>query len=112
MAEIIKRLGALALTTASENKVLYAKAAGSMAAISNICICNRATVAQTYSVAHVDATGTTVANEDWIVYGAGIAANQSDFMQLGIAMSTGAEGIVVFTASTLISFSCWGSEIA
>tara|TARA_R100000329_G_scaffold142633_1_gene126160 strand:+ start:739 stop:1068 length:330 start_codon:yes stop_codon:yes gene_type:complete len=108
MANAYKILGQLA--DASANDVtLYTVPSGTETVVSTITVCNRESAGNTFRLA-IKANGGSVANEDYLVYDANIAANDTISLTLGITLD--ASDIISAGASDAnVTFQVFGTEI-
>lgn len=95
--------------SASTNTDLYTVPAATSAVASTLSIANRST-STTFRVA-VRPAGATLANEHYVVYDALISQNDTIFLTLGITLAT-TDVVTVYTPSSNVSFSLFGSEVS
>jgi hypothetical protein len=109
MATTYKVLGQVnpAATTAT---TLYTVPAATQAVVSTISICNQAGSSATYRIA-VRVAGSALSAEEYIVYGATVAASDSILLTLGITLGA-TDVVTVYASSATVSFNAFGSEIA
>lgn len=111
MAEAYKRLGSVTSNgTIGTAQTLYGAVPGSTSAVvSSIIICNQAATSATYRLAY--SAGTTFAStNDYIVFGATIAANDSVILTIGVTLAT--TTYLLFSASAAtVSAIAFGTEI-
>jgi len=107
MADTLKVLGQLA-PDATTNTDLYTVPENTVTTVSSIAACNRSGGALTIRVA-VRPLGATVANEHYIYYGKSVAANDTEFIIIGITLSD-SDVITVYASSGDMSFSIFGVE--
>ena len=111
MAEAYKRLGSVTSNgTIGTAQTLYgAVPASTSAVVSSIIICNQAATSATYRLAY--SAGTTFAStNDYIVFGATIAANDSVMLTIGVTLAT--TTYLLFSASAAtVSAIAFGTEI-
>jgi hypothetical protein len=88
---------------------LYTTPASTEAVVSSIVVCNRNTSSATYRIG-TDTTAGTPANEEFIVYDAVIAANDSVCLTLGVCLDPQKYLRVSSSAST-VGFSAFLTEI-
>lgn len=105
MAYKVLGQSAPAATTATD---LYTVPAAKAAVVSTISVCNRSTSAVTYRIA-VRPAGAALANAHYLAYDAGLPANSSDFLTIGITLAA-ADVVTVYASTANLSFSCFGSE--
>ena len=107
MADTLKVLGQLA-PDATTDTDLYTVPENTVTTVSSIAACNRSGGALTIRVA-VRPMGATVANEHYIYYGKSVAANDTEFIIIGITLSD-SDVISVYASSGDMSFSIFGVE--
>ena len=109
MATTYKVLGQSnpAATTAT---TLYTVPASTSAVVSTIVICNQAAAAATYRIS-VRPAGAAQTNAMYLAYDVAVAANDSTALTLGITLAT-TDVITVYSSTTTLSFTAFGSEIA
>ena len=107
MADTLKVLGQLA-PDATTDTDLYTVPENTVTTVSSIAACNRSGGALTFRVA-VRPSGATVANEHYIYYGKSVAANDTEFIIIGITLSD-SDVISVYASSGDMSFSIFGVE--
>jgi len=102
-----------ATLTANTNTILYQVPASTQTVVSTITVCNQASTAATFNIAVIKA-GTTVATQNYVAYGTPIAGNDTIALTLGITLSNAGTGdtIVVYSSTSTLSFSAFGSQIA
>ena len=82
MAETIKRLGAVEVSSANSATTLYQCPTDTYAAISSINVCNTSGTSATFKIAHVDGRINEVVEEDYIAYDSVIAGNDWYFLKI------------------------------
>jgi hypothetical protein len=111
MAESYKRLGSITANgTIGTGQTLYGPVpASTSAVVSSIIICNQAATSATYRLAY--SAGTTYAStNDYIIFGATIAANDSVILTIGATLAT--TTYLLFSASAAtVSAIAFGTEI-
>ena len=107
MADTLKVLGQLA-PDATTDTDLYTVPENTVTTVSSIAACYRSGGALTIRVA-VRPMGATVANEHYIYYGKSVAANDTEFIIIGITLSD-SDVISVYASSGDMSFSIFGVE--
>jgi hypothetical protein len=107
MADTLKVLGQSA-PDATTNTDLYTVPDATVTTVSSIAACNRSGGALTIRVA-VRPSGATVANEHYIYYGKSVAANDTEFIIIGITLSEN-DVVTVYASSGDMSFSIFGVE--
>lgn len=95
---------AATLTTA------YTVPAATSAVTSTISVCNTGSVPTTIRIA-VRPAGAAIALQHYVVYDQSIAANDSMFLTLGLALAT-TDVVSVYAGNANVAFSIFGSEIA
>ncbi len=109
MAYIYKVLGQSA-PSATTNTDVYTVGTGKQAIISTITIANRGASNATYRIA-IRPNSAVLANQHYIAFGAGVPANDTIALTLGISL--GANDVVtVYSSTTDLSFGVFGSEIS
>lgn len=96
--------------SATTNTTLYTVPSATQAVVSTISVCNLAGTAATFRIA-VRPAGATLANEDYIVYGATVPASDATFFTLGLTLGA-TDVITVFASSANLAFNAYGSEIS
>lgn len=96
-----------AATTAT---TLYTVPASTSAVVSTITIANISGTAITYRIA-VRPAGATLANQHYVAYDAGIPANDTIALTLGITLAT-TDIITVYASNTNAVFNAYGTEIS
>lgn len=109
MATTYKVLGQSnpAATTAT---TLYTVPSATSTVVSTIVICNQAAAAATYRIS-VRPAGGAQTTAMYLAYDVAIAANDSTALTLGITLAT-TDVITVYSSTTTLSFTAFGSEIA
>ena len=97
--------------SATTETTLYTVPSATSTVVSTLAICNQAASSATYRIAVRPAADGTTTAKHWIVYGATVAANDSTLLTLGITLATG-DLIRVYTSTSTVSVSAFGSEIA
>ena len=111
MAEVYKRLGAIASTgTIGTADTLYTCPAATAAVISTITVCNTSSSAATFSIA-VSTTTSFVAS-GYIVYQASIAGNDTVGLTFGATLDATNKYLLCSASAATVSFSVFGSEIS
>jgi hypothetical protein len=107
MPSVYKVLGQVspAATTAT---TLYTVPTATSTVCSTITICNYG-VSTLYRVA-IRPAGATLANQHYIAYDAGINANETVFLTLGITLAT-TDVVTVYAGTATMAFGLFGSEI-
>ena len=108
MATAYKVLGqqAPAATTAT---TLYTVPSSTSTVVSTIVICNQAAAAATYRIS-VRPAGGAQTTAMYLAYDVAVAANDSTALTLGITLAT-TDVITVYSSTTTLSFTAFGSEI-
>jgi hypothetical protein len=109
MATSYKVLGQ-SIPTANTLTSAYTVPSLTEAVISTIAVCNLGPAPTTYKIAVIK-DGGSVANEDYIVYDATIAPQDTMTFTLGLTLNA-ADEIDVESFNGLVSFNIFGSEIA
>lgn len=109
MAIAYKVLGQSA-PSATTNTNVYTVGSGKQAVISTITIANRDAAAATYRIA-IRPAGATLANQHYIAYDAGVPANDTIALTLGIAMEA-TDVLTVYASTANLSIGVFGSEIS
>ena len=109
MATTYKVLGQSnpAATTAT---TLYTVPSSTSTVVSTIVICNQAAAAATYRIS-VRPAGGAQTTAMYLAYDVAVAANDSTALTLGITLAT-TDVITVYSSTTTLSFTAFGSEIA
>lgn len=87
---------------------LYTVPSGKSAVASTLSVCNISASAVTYRLA-VRPAGASIANAHYLVYGASLPANSSDFLTIGITLAA-TDVVSVYASDTNIAFSLFGDE--
>jgi len=109
MATNYKVLGQVA-PSATTATALYTVPSATEAVVSSITVCERGGSAGTFRLA-VRPNGATLANEHYIVYDAGIAANDSIILTIGLTLDA-ADVLEAYASSADMTFNAYGSEIS
>jgi len=96
--------------SATTATTLYTVPAATQTVVSTITICNQAATAATYRIA-VRVAGSALSAEEYIVYGATVAASDSTFITVGVTLGA-TDVLTVYASSANLSFNAFGSEIA
>jgi hypothetical protein len=99
-----------ATLTAVTNTNLYTVPSATSTVVSTIIICNQATAAATYRIA-VRPSGTAIATQHYVVYGATVGASDTTALTLGMTLAT-TDIVTVYASASTVSFTLFGSEIA
>jgi hypothetical protein len=89
---------------------VYTVGSGKSAVVSTITVCNRAASAATYRIA-IRVAGSTLSNEEYIVYDSTVPANDTISLTLGITLAA-TDVVTVYASNANLSFNLFGSEIA
>jgi len=108
MAQNYKVLGQIA-PSATTATAIYTVPAATEAVVSSITVCERGGSAGTFRLA-VRPNGATLANEHYIVYDTGIAANDSIILTIGLTLDA-TDVLEAYASSADMSFNAYGSEI-
>ena len=103
----VKVLGQAAPAATTDTDV-YTVPASKSAVVSTIAVCNRSGAVVTYRLA-VRPAGAAISAEHYVVYGAQLAANSSDFLTLGVTLAT-TDVVTVYASSADVSVSVFGDE--
>ena len=96
--------------SATTATTLYTVPASTQTVVSTISVCNQASTAATYRIA-VRVAGSALSAEEYIVYGATVAASDSTFITVGVTLGA-TDVLTVYSSSATLSFNAFGSEIA
>lgn len=96
--------------SATTATTLYTVPASTQTIVSTISVCNQASTAATYRIA-VRVAGSALSAEEYIVYGATVAASDSTFITSGLTLGA-TDVITVYSSSANLSFNAFGSEIS
>ena len=107
MADTLKVLGQSA-PDATTNTDLYTVPDATVTTVSSIAACNRSGGALTFRVA-VRPLGATVVSKHYIYYDKAVAANDTEFIIIGITLSD-SDVITVYASSGDMAFSIFGVE--
>ena len=108
MPTVYKVLGQSA-PSATTATTLYTVPAATSAVVSTIVVANRAASAAGYRIA-IRPAGATLANEHYLAYDVAVGASDSTTLTLGITLAA-TDVITVYSSTTTLSFSAFGSEI-
>lgn len=98
-----------AAPAATTNTDLYTVPAGKSAVCSSLVVCNLSNSATSgYRVA-VRPGGAAITNAHYLIYGAGLTVNSSDFLTIGITLAEG-DVVTIWAETTELSFSLFGNE--
>jgi hypothetical protein len=95
--------------SATTNTNIYTVPTATSAVISTIVVANRGETSETYRIA-IRPAGATIANQHYIAYDVLVGSADSVTLTLGITLAA-TDIITVYTPSTKLSFSVFGSEI-
>jgi hypothetical protein len=96
--------------TANTDTTLYTVPSSTETVISTVAVCNLGPAPTTYRLA-IRPNGATLANDDYIVYDASVAPQDTVTLTLGLTLDA-TDIITVRSFSGLVSFNAFGSEIA
>ncbi len=96
--------------SATTSTDLYTVPSATETIVSSLVITNRGATSATYRVS-VSANGAALANEQYLVYDASIAANSTVALSLGITLDA-SDKVRVYASSADLSFNAFGTEIA
>jgi hypothetical protein len=88
---------------------LYNAPASTQAVASTLTICNQGATLATYRVA-VRPAGATVAAQHYIIFDSAVAAYDTVFLTVGVAVAA-TDVVSVFASTSSVSFSLFGVEI-
>jgi hypothetical protein len=94
--------GATSLTT------LYTVPAAKATVASTLSVCNLSAATVSYRIA-VRPAGATIDPKHYLVYGASLPANSSDFLTIGMTLAE-TDVVSVYASDTNIAFSLFGDE--
>jgi len=109
VAETIKVL-AQSAPAATTNTNVYTVPSATEAVISTVVVANRANTAGSFRLA-VRPAGASIANQHYIAYDVGIAANDSTTLTLGITMAA-TDILTAYASSADMSVNVFGTEIS
>jgi hypothetical protein len=89
---------------------LYTVPSATQTVVSTIVIANTATTTATYRIA-VRVAGATLAASQYIAYDVSVSGNDSTALTLGITVGA-TDVITVYSSTTTLTFTAFGSEIA
>ena len=107
MADTLKVLGQAAPAD-TNNADLYTVPDDTVTTVSSIVACNITGNTPNFRIA-VRPSGATVANQHYIYYGKALAANDTEFIIIGITLSEN-DVITIYASSGDMSFSIFGVE--
>jgi hypothetical protein len=109
MATAYKVLGqvAPAATTAT---AVYTVPSATEAVVSSIVVCNRSAADATFRLS-VRPDGATLANQHYLAYDAGIAANDTLILTIGVTMDA-TDVLEGYASSGDLTFHAYGSEVS
>lgn len=96
-------------TSSNTTATLYTVPTGWQAVVSSISVCNQSTSTATFTIA-VQPGGTTLTAKNYINYGTSVLPNDTVILSMGMTMSA-TDVLSVFSNTSTISFSAFGSEI-
>lgn len=108
MATTYKVLGQSA-PAATTLTTLYTVPALTSTVVSTLCVCNTGSSAS-FRVA-IRPAGAAIDPKHYIVYDSVLSANDSVFLTLGVSLAT-TDVVSVYSSSTTLTFSAFGTEIA
>ena len=109
MATAYKVLGQVA-PSATTATTVYTVPSATSAVVSSVTVCNRSASAGTFRLA-VRPDGATLANEHYVVYDTGIAANDTVILTIGLTLDA-ADVVEAYASSADMTFNAYGSEIS
>lgn len=89
---------------------LYTVPSATQTIASTLIVCNRGVFFERYRIA-IRVDGQSVSDKDYIAYDTEIGANDSMNITVGLTLNSG-DVVSVYSSSTLLSFSLYGSEIS
>lgn len=95
--------------SATTNATLYTVPSSTSTVLSTIVVSNLSTSAVTFRIA-IRPAGATIANQHYIAYDSGLAANDSVFLTLGLSLAT-TDVVTVYASTANVAFAAFGSEI-
>jgi hypothetical protein len=110
MTMVYKNFGVQGTSAIGTYATLYETTSSTSAVVSTIAICNTSATSATYRIGIDDSPGTPVANE-WLIYDATVAANDTIFLTVGIAISA-SRFIRISSSANTVTFSAFVSEIS
>lgn len=108
MAIVNKVLGQ-SLPAADTLTTLYTVPAATSAVCSTLSVCNTAG-STTFRIA-IRPAGEAIASKHYIAYNSTLGDNESVFLTLGVTLAT-TDVVTVYSASGLLAFNLFGSEVA
>ena len=109
MAQNYKVLGQIAPSATTATSI-YTVPSATEAVVSSIVVCNRSASDATFRIS-VRPNGATLANQHYLAYDAGVAANDTLILTIGVTMD--ATDVLEWYASTGdLTFHAYGSEIS
>lgn len=108
MAATMKVL-AQSYPTAATGTTLYTAGAGISTVVSTLSVCNLTQGQLTFRIAVIP-NGGSLANSRYIAYDSKVAANDTNFITVGITLESGAS-IYVYNSTIGISYSLFGTEL-
>lgn len=95
--------------SATTNTDLYTVPAATTAVCSTLVVTNRGGTASGFRVA-IRPGGATLANQHYIIFDNGLAANEAVFLTIGITLAA-TDVVTIYSSTANMSFSLYGSEI-
>lgn len=108
MAQTNKILGQ-STPTAATLTTLYTVPSSTSAIASTLAVCNQTASTAFFRVA-VRPAGASIATQHYIVFNASVAANDSVFLTIGLALAT-TDVVSVYSLNGSVSFNLFGVEI-
>ena len=88
---------------------LYTVPASTSSIVSTISVCNTTSSAATYRIA-IRPAGASIATQNYVVYDAAVAANDTVLLTLGLTLAT-TDVVSVYSSATSVAFQAHGTEI-
>jgi len=108
MPQAYKVLGQIA-PSATTATTIYTVPSATEAVVSSVSVCNRAGTAATFRLS-VRPDGASLANQHYLVYDAGLAANDTIILTIGVTMDA-TDVLEAYASSGDLTFHAYGSEI-
>lgn len=108
MAIAYKVLGQVA-PSATTSTTVYTVPASTEAIVSSVSVCNRSATDATYRLS-VRPNGAVLANEHYLAYDVGVAANDTLILTVGITLDA-TDVLEAYASTADLTFHAYGSEI-
>jgi hypothetical protein len=108
MPTAYKVLGQIA-PSATTSTAIYTVPSATQTVVSSISVCNRSAVDATYRLS-VRPDGATLANQHYLVYDVGVAANDTLILTVGITLDA-SDVLEAYASTADLTFHAYGSEI-